>query len=299
MFDEEDNVAEFYRRVSLALRSIPHVKCRIIFVDDGSNDSTLSRIYSLKTSKSVTIDVIANSRNYGLERSIIYGLQETCNEIAIVLDTDLQDPPELIPKLYSLINDCGFDLVACTRKSRLSDTTFKKTTAWLYYRLLKIVGGNNNFDLDSGNFRALNPELVKAILFSSIKQTPFRFASSSLSKNKRVIEYDRASRHSGKSKYPINVLIKHALDSFFAINNRLISFSIVQFLFSLTYLYFVLSAEYVPAFTSGILVLSHLIFFTNLIMSSTIITYFYRTKFRSSFISLLKTHGARGGFDGK
>jgi glycosyltransferase involved in cell wall biosynthesis len=280
MYNESEVIEEFYTRVVVALKTLAAVESRLVFIDDGSSDSTLIKMQSLKETSSISISIVSHSTNLGLEKAIMSGLRETTDEVVVVLDADLQDPPELIPFFYNLIFREHFDLVVGKRESRSTDSFFKKSTAWFFYRITKLISLNKNFDLDSGNFRGLHPLLVKLILNQSSKEKPFRFISSILSGRKTVITYERQVRFAGKSKFYFKNLIDYAFGALFAINHNFLILGLIQFSLGvfLPIWFFFLQKSFLTSdfFFLLVLILSLL----NIVSSSFILSYFIKYRRR-------------------
>jgi dolichol-phosphate mannosyltransferase len=193
----------------------------MVFVNDGSKDKTLEILeqisYNDKTAK-----VISFSRNFGHQAAVQAGLKYTTGDAVVIIDADLQDPPELIKDMIKLWEN-GNDVIYAKRKKREGESVFKLFTAKMFYRVLN---GMSNIEIpkDTGDFRLADRKVVDVInslpehdkflrgLFSWVgfKQTP--------------IEYERKERFAGKTKYPLKKMIKLAKDGIFSFSAKPLKF---------------------------------------------------------------------------
>ncbi|WP_426431012.1 glycosyltransferase family 2 protein [Winogradskyella sp. HB-48] len=156
VYNEVDNLSEFYERLTKTLDQISK-KYQIIFINDGSVDASLDKIIAF-TKDSDKVFYLNLSRNFGHQIAVSAGL-EYCNaDCTVIIDSDLQDPPELIAELYQKYNE-GFDVVYAKRMKRDGDTFLKKITAKLYYRLLR-HWVSFEIPLDTGDYRLISKKLL-------------------------------------------------------------------------------------------------------------------------------------------
>jgi glycosyltransferase involved in cell wall biosynthesis len=159
LFDEEIVLPEFHRRLSRVLDRLEGIS-EIVYVNDGSRDKTLSLLHELRQSDS-RVAIVNLSRNFGKEIALTAGMDHSRGESVVIIDSDLQDPPELIPQLLDHWRK-GFDVVYATRIAREGETYFKKETAKWFYR---IIGYMSRIEIpaDTGDFRLLSRRAVDAV----------------------------------------------------------------------------------------------------------------------------------------
>jgi glycosyltransferase involved in cell wall biosynthesis len=158
-YNEQEVLGEFYRRVSAVLTGIG-CEYEIVLVNDGSRDNTLALMHALRI-RDPRVTVIDLSRNFGKEIALSAGLDHTKGDVVVVLDSDLQDPPELIPKMLETWRE-GYDVVYGKRTIRDGETWFKKTTAKYFYKLIKQVS-RVEIPEDTGDFRLMSRRAVVAL----------------------------------------------------------------------------------------------------------------------------------------
>lgn len=217
MYYEEEVVKECYNRLRNVLANITEYKYEIIFINDGSKDKTLSILEEIaKLDKNVK--VISFSRNFGHQCAVTAGLQYVTGDAIVIIDADLQDPPELIPEMLKLWED-GNEVIYGKRKSRDGESKFKLLTASMFYKTLNALS-DVDIPKDTGDFRLVDRKVVDVInalpehnkflrgLFSWVgfKQTPF--------------EYERKERYAGKTKYPLKKMLKLAQDGIFSFSTK-------------------------------------------------------------------------------
>jgi glycosyltransferase involved in cell wall biosynthesis len=156
-YNEEDVLPEFHRRLTETLGALV-CSCEILYVNDGSSDDTLKIIKNLQDPRVAVIDL---SRNFGKEIALTAGLDHARGEAVVVIDADLQDPPELIPKLIEKWQ-AGYDVVYARRTARDGETFLKKSTARLFYRFIQGVS-RVKIPEDTGDFRLLSRRAVEAL----------------------------------------------------------------------------------------------------------------------------------------
>lgn len=219
----------------------------IIFVDDGSKDKTVSKI-RIHAQKNPHVKLIKFSRNFGHQSAILAGYNHADGDVIVTLDADLQDPPEVIPKMLEKINE-GNDIVYGVRESRNSDTFFKKITAKLFYHLLEKIG----IDIipDHAEFRMITKRALKAFLSFQESNLFIRATFPMIGFNSCIVYYTRPKRFLGKTKYTLLKMIDFAIQgvtSFSTIPLRLCS--LFGFIISLLSL-FMLFWSLIIKFTGG------------------------------------------------
>jgi glycosyltransferase involved in cell wall biosynthesis len=217
MYYEEEVAKECYSRLKGILEKIENYNYEIIFINDGSKDKTLPILMEI-AEKDKNVKVISFARNFGHQCAVTAGLQYVTGDAIVIIDADLQDPPELIPDMLKLWED-GNDVIYGKRKSREGESKFKLLTASMFYKTLNALS-DVEIPKDTGDFRLVDRKVVDVInslpehnkflrgLFSWVgfKQTPF--------------EYERKERFAGKTKYPLKKMLKLAQDGIFSFSTK-------------------------------------------------------------------------------
>ncbi len=241
VFNEQEIIPQLYSRLSAAVESItPNYE--LLFVNDGSKDATLFRLIEL-TEKDKRVKFINFSRNFGHQIAVTAGLDYCTGKAVVIIDGDLQDPPELIPELYNKYKE-GFEVVYAKRKKRKGETLFKRVTAKLFYRLLKRIT-SVDIPVDVGDFRLIDRKIVDYLKMMPEQNKYLRGQIAWLGFRQTFVEFERDSRTTGKTGYPLSKMIKFALDGITGFSNaplRLVTnlglfISLVAFLVILYALY--------------------------------------------------------------
>jgi len=208
LFNEERVINEFYKRTKKVLHSL-NKSHEIFFINDGSIDGTLRMLKQISRSDN-NIKVLSFSRNFGHQLAITAGLDYAKGENIVIIDGDLQDPPELIPEMLKKLKE-GYDIVYAQRRNRLGETLFKIFTANLFYRFLRKMA-NINIPVDVGDFRAMNRKALEALKRMREHNRFFRGLVSWIGFKQASIQYVRDKRYAGKSKYSFLKMFKLSLD---------------------------------------------------------------------------------------
>lgn len=209
MFNEEQVLSEFYSRIRMVIDSLESYRFAILFVDDGSTDRSVEIVKKISHTDP-RVSLLALSRNFGKERALLSGIDIVQTDALIIIDADLQDPPELIPEMLKVWST-GVQDVYAQRRSRAGESWLKKTTASMYYRILQSVT-NVDIQKDTGDFRLLDRVCVESLknLRESERNTKALF--SWVGYRKQAILYDRDPRAAGKTKFNYFRLTNLALD---------------------------------------------------------------------------------------
>ncbi len=208
-YNEQEVLPILFERLSGLADSQKYFEFEFFFVNDGSRDDTLSIIdqYAKKDSR---VSYINLSRNFGKEIAMIAGLDHVTGDATVIIDADLQDPPELIPEMIKLWQD-GYDDVYAKRRSRQGESWFKKFTSRAYYRTLQRVT-HVPIQEDTGDFRLLDKRVVAAIQQFRDTQRNAKAIFSWVGFKKIEILYDRDERVAGSTKWSYPKLINLAVD---------------------------------------------------------------------------------------
>jgi polyisoprenyl-phosphate glycosyltransferase len=213
MLDEVGLVREFHQRVSAALEGVPF---ELIVVDDGSTDGT-EEILDEIADADERVRVLHLSRPFGHQMAITAGLDHAVGDAVVMLDGDLQDPPELIPDLLERWRD-GADIVIAKRRARAGETRLKLATARWFYALIGRLA-QVELEPNAGDFRLFDRRPLDALLGMRERSRFLRGMSSWVGFRRDVVEYDRAARSAGKTKFPIGRMIRFALDGLTSFSN--------------------------------------------------------------------------------
>ena len=235
IYNESGNLPEFYRRVLATMESSGET-WELVLVDDGSLDNSSDLILQLSTQDPRVVPVIF-ARNFGHQIAVTAGLDYSRGQAVIVIDSDLQDPPEVIPDLIARWRE-GYEVVYAIRSEREGESWFKKITAAIFYRLITRIT-DVKIPLDAGDFRLLDRKVVDVLNQMRERHRFLRGMSAWVGFRQTGVPYRRAARFTGETKYPFRKMFRLAL-------NAITGFS-----------YFPLQlATYIGFFAAGISILS-------------------------------------------
>ena len=206
VYNEEHVLRKFYDRVSAALQGAAY---EILFLDDGSRDRSWEIIADLAL-RDARVRGLSFSRNFGHQAALTAGLEHASGKAVILIDADLQDPPELIPQMVKKWEE-GHDVVYGVRSQRKGETFFKKATATLFYRLLRRTSPVD-IPLEAGDFRLMSRKVVEALNQMPERVRFLRGLSSWVGFRQTGIAYERDERHAGVSKFPFFRMLRFASD---------------------------------------------------------------------------------------
>lgn len=215
-YNEEKNVPLIYKRLTDTLSKISD-KYEIIFVNDCSKDSTLSVIKQISEEDS-HVKYISFSRNFGHQIAVSAGLDMCKGKAVVIIDGDLQDPPELILEMYKKYQE-GYKVVYAKRKTREGETWFKKATAKLFYRFLAAMT-SIEIPVDVGDFRLIDKVIVNHLRNMPEKSKYIRGQISWIGYKQTFVEYHRDARLYGKTNYPLKKMLRLAFDGITAFSDK-------------------------------------------------------------------------------
>lgn len=214
-YNETEVLPEFYRRVTAVADSQPDYEFEFVFINDGSVDSTPAILNGYADSDPRT-KVLHFARNQGHQAAITAGMDFSSGDLIVIIDADLQDPPELLDSILEKINQ-GYDLIHMQRKHRAGESWFKLTSAKFFYRIMKTFADSKIVE-NCGDFRAFTQPVLKAMQGFRERHRFMRGLFTMVGFNQAIIQYDRDSRFAGKTKYPLHKMVALA-------TNGLLSFS--------------------------------------------------------------------------
>lgn len=217
MYYEEDVANECYNRTKKVLNGLENYDHEIIFVNDGSKDKTLPILKEIAT-KDEKAKVISFSRNFGHQAAVTAGLKFVTGDCILIIDSDMQDPPELLVDMLKLWED-GNEVIYAKRKTRKGESKFKLMTAKMFYKVL-----NNLSDVeipkDTGDFRLVDRKVVDVINSMPEHNKFLRGLFSWVGFKQKPIEYERQERFAGKTKYPLKKMLKLASDGIISFSTK-------------------------------------------------------------------------------
>ncbi|GAA0076684.1 glycosyltransferase family 2 protein [Clostridium sp. CTA-5] len=208
LYNEEIVIDESYKRLKKVM-DCTNEEYEIVFVNDGSKDKTREKTEKI-CKKDGKIKLINFSRNFGHQAAITAGMDLALGEAVIVIDADLQDPPEVILKMIEKWKE-GYEVVYGKRIKREGETFFKKFTAKIYYRLLKSMT-SVDVPVDTGDFRLIDRKVCDALIALPEKNRYVRGLVSWVGYKQTYVEFSREERFAGETKYPLKKMIKLAFD---------------------------------------------------------------------------------------
>lgn len=221
-YNEEETISLLYDKLSKIINEMENYEFELIFINDGSNDNTLNIIKELRK-KDNRISYVDFARNFGKETAMIAGLDYSRGDAVIFLDADLQDPPELIPKMVKYWED-GYDDIYARRKSRKGEKLLKKISSKLYYIILQSLTPIK-IQKDTGDFRLLDKRCVNVLKSMREVSRNSKSMFSWIGYNKKEILYDRDPRIAGKSKWNYKKLFNLAIDGITSFTTSPLRFS--------------------------------------------------------------------------
>lgn len=209
VFNEQDNIAELYRRVRETMDSTGE-PWELILVDDGCMDGSTDRIREL-AAQDARVRPIIFARNFGHQIAVTAGLDYARGQAVVIIDADLQDPPEITIDLIARWRE-GYEVVYAVRAGREGETWFKKVTASLFYRLIYRIT-DVKIPLDTGDFRLLDRKVVDVMKGMRERHRFLRGMAAWVGFRQIGVEYKRGVRYSGVTKYPFKKMFRLALNA--------------------------------------------------------------------------------------
>jgi dolichol-phosphate mannosyltransferase len=217
IFNEEPSLSEMHRRITTVRNSFQNQwDLRAIYVDDGSTDSSRVMLSEIaQADEWVTVVLLA--RNFGHQIAVTAGLAQSTGNYTVIIDGDLQDPPELIPALVDLIAASEAHIVYGKRIMRTGETWFKKKSASVFYKLIRKIS-SVDIPLDTGDFRIMDEQAVRTLLSMPERNRFLRGMIPWTGLKAIPYEYERESRHAGETKYTLKKMLLLAADAVAALS---------------------------------------------------------------------------------
>lgn len=209
VFNEKETLPHFYRRIVDVMEQTGK-EFELVLVNDGSRDGSFAVMQQLHQ-QDPRVRVIDFSRNFGHQIAISAGLDHARGDAVVIIDSDLQDPPEVILQLIAAWQD-GAEVVYAQRSRRAGETRFKLFTAAAFYRLIERIT-SVNIPRDTGDFRLMDRAVVKALIAMREQHRFMRGLSAWVGFRQEAVRYERHERFAGSTKYPLNKMIRFSLDA--------------------------------------------------------------------------------------
>jgi glycosyltransferase involved in cell wall biosynthesis len=214
VYNEEQTIVEFCHRVHAALATLPF---ELVLVDDGSTDSSRELITGL-AERDEQIKLVVLSRNFGHQAALTAGLEHASGDVVVALDSDLQDPPELILEMLDRWRT-GADVVYAVRRQRRGETRLKLATARWFYNIFRLLTGVALTD-ESGDYRLLDRRALQALLSMREHNRFLRGMSVWIGFDQAAVAYDRDPRYAGNTKYTPGRMLRFSADAIFSFSER-------------------------------------------------------------------------------
>ncbi|MEJ5284018.1 MAG: glycosyltransferase family 2 protein [Brevinematia bacterium] len=217
-FNEEEVISTTYTRLKNVFSTNNLKEYEFIFVNDGSKDKTLEILSNISQSNK-NVKIISFSRNFGHQCAVSAGINECKGDIAIIIDADLQDPPELIPEMIELYKKENANVIYCVRKERKGETFFKKFTAEIFYKFLNMLS-EVNIPLNTGDFRLIDKNVIDTFKKMPERNKFIRGMISWIGFKQIPFYYIRDPRLAGTTKYPLKKMLKFAFTGIFYFSKK-------------------------------------------------------------------------------
>jgi glycosyltransferase involved in cell wall biosynthesis len=248
MFNEEEVIETTYRRLTSVLESIGETY-ELVLVNDGSRDRTADIVRKLCELDS-HVKLVDFSRNFGHQIAVTAGMDHASGRAVVLIDADLQDPPELIPEMVARWRE-GYDVVYGKRTARRGESWFKKFTASMFYRLLRSLT-SVNIPLDAGDFRLMDRKVSDTLCEMRESSRFIRGMVSWVGFRQTFVEYVREERFAGETKYPLRKMLRLSLDAITSFSTKPLKLAgILGFLLSAAGFIYLLIVLYLRLFTNA------------------------------------------------
>lgn len=217
MYYEEEVAEKCYEKMTEVLSNIENYDYEMICINDGSQDKTLEILESI-SNKDKKVKVVSFSRNFGHQCAVTAGLKFVTGDVVVIIDADLQDPPELIPEMLKCWED-GNEVVYGKRKTRDGESKFKLLTAKMFYKMLNSLS-DVDIPKDTGDFRLVDRKIVDVMNSLPEHNKFLRGLWSWLGYKQYAFEYERKERFAGKTKYPLKKMLKLASDGIIGFSSK-------------------------------------------------------------------------------
>lgn len=230
-YNEEEVLSMLYERLNNVSKLIKNYESEFIFINDGSKDKTENIIEKLNKEDN-RVKLYSFSRNFGHQAAVSCGIHNCNADLAIIIDADLQDPPEIIPNMIKMYEETRTPIIYGKRISREGETFFKKITAAIFYRFINLLS-EVKFPVDTGDFRLIDKKVIEAYKKFSENPKYIRGLISWTGFEQKPFEYKRDARVAGKTKYTLNKMLKLATTGILSFSTRPLKISLYLGLISI------------------------------------------------------------------
>lgn len=217
VYNEEEVLPKLYERLRNLMDNLEQYETEILFVNDGSKDKTLQMLQEL-ANYDKRVKVVSFSRNFGHQAAVTAGIRYVTGDAVVIIDADLQDPPELIPEMLKLWED-GNEVIYGKRKSRKGESAFKLLTAKMFYKTLNSLS-DVEIPRDTGDFRLVDRKVIDVINELPEHNKFLRGLFSWVGFKQYAFEYERQERAAGRTKYPLKKMMKLASDGIVSFSTK-------------------------------------------------------------------------------
>lgn len=217
MYNEEEVAKTSYLRIKKILEELAQYDYEIIFVDDGSEDGTLKLLQEM-AQENEKVKIISFARNFGHQAAVTAGIKYVTGDAIVIIDADLQDPPELLPEMIALWEE-GNEVIYGQRKSRKGESAFKLLTAKMFYTTLNALS-DVEIPKDTGDFRLVDRKVIDVINSLPEHNKFLRGLFSWVGFKQKAYFYERQERYAGKTKYPFKKMWKLASDGIISFSTK-------------------------------------------------------------------------------
>ena len=221
LYNEEEVVLECIKRVTEVMETVKG-NYEVVFVNDGSHDRTMELVQK-ECDKNKNLKVLSFSRNFGHQIAISAGMDYAKGDAVIVMDADLQDPPEVIKDLIAKYKE-GYDVVYAVRSKRKGETFFKKFSSKAFYRFLRYMC-NIDIPVDTGDFRLISRKVCDVMKSLTERNRYVRGLVSWVGFKQAAVEYVREERFAGETKYPLRKMLKLSMDGITSFSTKPLTMS--------------------------------------------------------------------------
>jgi dolichol-phosphate mannosyltransferase len=216
-YNEEEVAQECYNRLEEVLNKLNNYENEIIFINDGSKDKTLEILTKL-ANQNENVKIVSFSRNFGHQAAVTAGLKYVTGDVILIIDADLQDPPELLPEMLKLWEE-GNEVIYGERKTREGESRFKLFTAKMFYKTLNALS-DVEIPKNTGDFRLVDRKVVDTINSLPEHNKFLRGLFSWVGYRQYAFKYERKERFAGKTKYPLKKMLKLAADGIIGFSTK-------------------------------------------------------------------------------
>ena len=216
-YNEEEVAQECYNRLEEVLNKLNNYENEIIFINDGSKDKTLEILTEL-ANQNENVKIVSFSRNFGHQAAVTAGLKYVTGDAILIIDADLQDPPELLPEMLKLWEE-GNEVIYGERKTREGESKFKLFTAKMFYKTLNALS-DVEIPKNTGDFRLVDRKVVDTINSLPEHNKFLRGLFSWVGYRQYAFKYERKERFAGKTKYPLKKMLKLAADGIIGFSTK-------------------------------------------------------------------------------